>query len=74
MERALGATNPMRQRAVIFLGLFSLLALAVTGASAVAVERDLIRSKLFADIAWASAVPILAYLGLSLRALAKKPQ
>jgi hypothetical protein len=60
------------RRLVIFLGLFSLLALGLTAVAGVLVEHDLVRSSFFADVAWGASAPLLAYLVLSLRALAKK--
>jgi hypothetical protein len=61
------------RRFVLFLGLFSLFALALLAASGELVERGVMHVKGHTVLAWSTLFPMAAYTILSLRELLKRP-
>ncbi len=57
------------RRLVLFLGLLSLLLVVALAATAGLVQAGILRPIGHGNLGWAAALPILAYLILSLRAL-----
>lgn len=60
------------RRFVIFLGLFSLLSVSLLIVSAGMVQTGVLRTIAHAVLGWGTALPLLAYLVLSLRLIIRK--
>jgi hypothetical protein len=60
------------RRFVIFLGLFSLLSVSLLVVSAGMVQTGILRTIAHGVLGWGAAIPLLAYLVLSLRMIIAK--